>query len=325
MKFGIGIPTCREGVFYPAPFADANDIAETALLAEKLGFDSVWGTDWITPTPRRNIPDKEPPNWYDLLISLAYCAAITNRITLAAGTIVLPFRETVILAKQISTLDQFSNGRFLLGVGLGGNREEFEFIRPKDKPAHRGRLFEEQLEALSLLLSGEKVSHRGEYVEFNDVILNPTPANQIPIYFSGNSPNLPQRVAKWGSGLLTPVAPGRIAQRVDALKAALVGLDRDISEIDVAGHAYVSIARSKESALEKFRKSQVGRRYQGRSVEAMLSDNFIGTPSDIAEHIMRLAREGMTHCLATNYAVDIFAEMKEQVQIFAKEVVPLCQ
>jgi probable F420-dependent oxidoreductase len=325
MKFGIGAPTCREGVFYPVPFADTKDIVEITLLAENLGLDSIWSTDWITPTPKRKIPDKQAPNWYDLLISMAYCSAVTSRITLATGTVVLPFRDTVILAKQIATLDQFCNGRLILGVGLGGNREEFEFIRARDKNTHRGKLFDEQIAALNLLLRHDDVSFSGEYVEFNNLSLNPKPTNPIPVYFSGNGVSLFERVAKWGTGLLIPVAKYRIAAKIESLKIELDKVGRDISEIDVVGHTYTSIAKTNEQAIKMFKESRLGRRYNGKDIGKVLDENLIGTPVEIAAHINELAGEGMTHCIATSFAVDTFEELKEQVQMFVEEVIPFCR
>lgn len=323
MRFGIGIPTCREGVFYPVPFASAKDIAEVTQLAERLGFDSVCGTDWITPTPFRKIPDKDPPNWYELLISLAYCAALTNRITLVAATIVLPFRDPIILAKQVSTLDHFSEGRFVLGIGLGGNREEFEFLRPRDAKAHRGHMLEEQLEAINLLLSGEKVSFHGRYVEFDSVALNPKPFQRsLPIYISGYNAQTSDRIAKWGKGQFIPIAPGRIRERTEALRKALAKVGRDISEIDILGHTYMSVAKSREEAVKRFEQSRVGARYRNKSRDVVLGENFIGTPSEIAEQMKSLQKEGMTHCVAANFAVNSFEDMKEQVHQFAEEVIP---
>jgi len=100
MKFGIGIPNCREGIFYPIPIADPQEIIKLTQLAERLGYDSVWGTDFITPIPRMGIPDTPQPNWYELLITLAYLAAATQRIQLGAGVVLLPYRDPIILAKQ---------------------------------------------------------------------------------------------------------------------------------------------------------------------------------------------------------------------------------
>src|SRR5437879_6539688 len=82
MKFDIEIPTCREGVFVPIGFAGPADIVKTVEAAERLGFDAVWATDFLTPTPEYRIPDAAPPNWYEPMVALAYCAARTRAMKL---------------------------------------------------------------------------------------------------------------------------------------------------------------------------------------------------------------------------------------------------
>ena len=114
----------------PAPFASPRQIAQVIQKAEQLGFNAVWGNDLITPTPGFKIADSQPPNWYEPLITLSYAAAVTERIKLGTGVIVVAYRDPVILAKQAATLDQFSEGRLLLGLGLGTFRDEFEAIQP---------------------------------------------------------------------------------------------------------------------------------------------------------------------------------------------------
>ena len=108
MRFGVHIPTCIEGMMYPVPFARPEDILPTALLAERVGFDSVWGNDHMTTQRyvQREWPD--PPNFYEPLITFTYVAARTERIKLATGIIVLPMRTMPVLAKQVATLDQLS-------------------------------------------------------------------------------------------------------------------------------------------------------------------------------------------------------------------------
>ncbi|MEE9199608.1 MAG: hypothetical protein V3U26_07425, partial [Dehalococcoidia bacterium] len=75
MKFDTEVPTCREGVFVPVPFAGPKEIVQVIQKAESLGYNAVWATDFITPTKGYGIPDAQPPNWYEPLISLAYAAA----------------------------------------------------------------------------------------------------------------------------------------------------------------------------------------------------------------------------------------------------------
>ena len=99
MNFGVHIPTCIEGMMYPVPFAKPSDILPTALLCEKLGYDSVWGNDHMTTQRYVQAEFADPPNFYEPLIVFTYVAARTTRLRLATGIIVLPMRNMPVLAK----------------------------------------------------------------------------------------------------------------------------------------------------------------------------------------------------------------------------------
>src|SRR3990170_4962114 len=111
MKFGVGIPTCTEGMMYPVPYATPDGLVKMCEAAEALGFDHVMGNDHVSTQAyvRKTFPD--PPTFYEPM--------------LAMGVVVLPLRHPVSLAKQAATFDHFSGGRLILGVGVGAYREEF--------------------------------------------------------------------------------------------------------------------------------------------------------------------------------------------------------
>ena len=162
MRFGIGIPISHSGVYLPSPFASPSQMVDFARKAEALGFYSAWALDHIAPTKDRLGDMGEAPVWYEILASFSYLSGATSRIKFGAAVLVPIFREVVTLAKQLSTLDVLSGGRLLLGMGLGGHRDEFEAVRPKERGAHRGRMFLESLEALKLLLGEDNASFNGE-------------------------------------------------------------------------------------------------------------------------------------------------------------------
>ena len=111
MEFGISIPTCREGMDMAPGTVKPDDIIRLMKAAEDFGFDSAWGVDHITPSNRiRNLYDIVP-NFYEVITTLTYCAAITKSIKIATGVVVMPLREPILLAKQLSTLDALSGGR----------------------------------------------------------------------------------------------------------------------------------------------------------------------------------------------------------------------
>ena len=159
MKYDMEIPTSREAVFVPIPFAGPQEIVKIVQDAEKLGYHTVWGTDFMTLAPGvAPVEDPDPPNWYELIVSLSYLAAVTDKIVLGTGVVLLPYRDPIILARQITTLDHFSNGRVALGIGLG-NRAEYEMIQPRMRRVHRGRMLDEKMEALHRLLGhSERIS-----------------------------------------------------------------------------------------------------------------------------------------------------------------------
>ena len=92
-RFDVEIPTCREGVFVPCGFAGPDDVIECVRLAERLGYEAVWATDFLTPTPESGTSAAERPSWYEPMITLAYAAAETDRIKLGTGVIILPYRD----------------------------------------------------------------------------------------------------------------------------------------------------------------------------------------------------------------------------------------
>ena len=222
MQFDIEFPTCREGVFVPSNFASAEQVVDTVVFAEKLGYGAVWGTDFVAPTPCYAIPDKAPANWYEPIVTLAYAAARTKRIKLGTGVLLGIYREPVILAKQVATLDQLSNGRVLLGLGLGMCRDEFDAVSPRRSKAHRGTLLDELIESLVMLLEHKQVnaSYAGKHIEFRDVNLNPKPVQKpLPLYVPVKVADAFDRVARFGLGVMVQAA--LIKQRLDGLTPIL--------------------------------------------------------------------------------------------------------
>ena len=214
VRFDIEIPTCREGVFVPCGFAAPDDVIECVRLAERLGYEAVWATDFLTPTAESGVSATERPSWYEPMITLAYAAAETRRIRLGTGVVVLPYRDPVILAKQAATLDRLSKGRFLLGLGLGAWRAEFRAVAAWRGRAHRGNMAAEFTEVLRRLLDRDAgpVTFDGEYVGIRDVALDPKPIQQpLPFCMVGRNDDALDRIARLGDALMVPY--GAAAER----------------------------------------------------------------------------------------------------------------
>ena len=126
IRFGLGIATGTEGLMYPIPYSSAREVVEISVLAERLGFDSVWGNDHIQTQEYVYEKFGDYPRYYAPLMQLAAIAEHTTSLLLCTALLLLPFRHPVNIAKEVATLDHLSGGRVRLGVGIGAYREEFE-------------------------------------------------------------------------------------------------------------------------------------------------------------------------------------------------------
>ena len=327
-RFDVEIPTCREGVFVPAPFGGAEDIARTVISAEEWGYDAVWATDFLNPTPSFGMPAEAPPRWYEPLVTLAALAGRTQRIKLGTGVVMLPFRDPVILAKQAATLDQFSGGRLLLGLGLGAFRDEFESVRAGQRRAHRGRMMDEHLQVLHHLLNGadEPLSFSGRYVEVSGLRMHPRPRQTpLPFYMPGRNEVAYARIARFGHGLMIPGAGA--GDHLRAMAPHLEACERSLDELDIIAEGDMRLASTREKAVEEYLGSRMGHQrtaVRGFPAETLVAEHWIGTPEEVAETLNHIAREtGISHFNVLHIAADSMEERLEQMQRFAEEVMPL--
>ncbi len=328
MKFGFLLPTCMEGLNQPPAFAGPADLIQIARKAEELGLYSLWANDHLAPWPRLRQQDTRPFNWYEILITTACCASVTTRIKLGLGVIVIPYRDPLLLAKQLATLDALSGGRVLFGVGIGTVRDEFEILQPRQSKANRGAMLDESLEAIGLLLNEPEASFSGEHYAFDKISLFPKPVQKpLPLYISGQVSETLNRVAKRATGLMVMgCPPAALRTRVDALAVEMEKAGRKMSELDVALSLAVSIESTHERAVERFRDSYVGRRLLARfGLDQIVKGHLIGAPAEVAERIRALGEAGMTHCAPQHIAADSFSEMMEQMHRYAEDVIPLCR
>lgn len=323
MRFSVHVPTGAEGLAYPAPFATADDLVRIAVEAERLGFDGVWGNDHLTTQRyvKENWP--EPPNYYDILISLSFIAAATERIEIGTALLIPTMRFVPALAKQLATLDQLSHGRLRVGVGVGAYREEFEAVRPREaKSAHRGKWLEESIEALRLLFTEREATYRGAYVEFEGVESYPKPLQSpLPIYIGGHGEQAIERAARVGQGWLPGWQPfPEMKRRIELLREQADG-----RPVEVAPQLSLTLGKTQEEAerryweteLVKHRKSLA---YTGRDLTLQAEANLVGTPETVRERIDALASIGVEHCCAMWFTGDTVEEMLEQMQWFSEEV-----
>ncbi|HKM39366.1 MAG TPA: LLM class flavin-dependent oxidoreductase [bacterium] len=330
-KFGVGIPTGTEGLMYPIPFAKARDNIRIARVAEKLGYDSVWGNDHISTQHYVRAEFDCAPNYYEPLLTLCAIAENTVSLKVATALLVVPFRHPVMIAKELATLDHLSNGRLIVGVGIGAYREEFEAMMGRKATAiNRGQMLDESLNVLSSIFEGESVSHRGQYFDINEVQSYPKPIqNPFPFYIGGNSPKGWERTARFGQGWIPAVlTPDEIRLGVAKIHQYCAKQGRDPKNLEIAPQLSVSIGKTREEAMDKFCRSQLFQHMESLKKSTLRDQdtsryedrNLIGTADDIRLQINAYLEAGVTTFSALLFAVDTIDEMLESMQHFSEEV-----
>ncbi|MBX7551597.1 LLM class F420-dependent oxidoreductase [Streptomyces sp. NPDC004232] len=220
-------------------------IRAVATAAETHRFARLWCGEHVVlvDAPASRYPYSAdgriavPPDadWLDPLLTLSFAAAVTSRIELATGVLLLPEHNPVVVAKQAATLDVLSAGRFSLGVGAGWSAEEFTALGIPF--AGRGRRTDEYLAAMRTLWAEDPASFAGEFTRFDAIRVNPKPlrGGRLPVVIGGNSDSALRRavtLADGWYGFNLPMAdiPARIAVLAD--ECALHG--RTLDELTVA-------------------------------------------------------------------------------------------
>ena len=181
--------------------AEPDTLVRRARLAEEVGFESFWIGDHIA-LPSAEVQGGDPPAQprLEAVVALAYMAALTSRVRLAIGVIVLPQRQPVLLAKQLSTIDVLSKGRLIVGIGVGYLEPELRALGASF--ADRGARTDEYLAAMRVLWDEPTPSFSGRFVSFADVIERPRPVQRPhpPIVIGGHSPAAYRRAIQTGNG-----------------------------------------------------------------------------------------------------------------------------
>jgi probable F420-dependent oxidoreductase len=333
MKFSVCLSTGYEGLAFPVNFCQPQDLVRHGQLAEKLGFDSVWGNDHITPPRYVRDHFKESPNFYDVLIALAMIGQATTTLRLGTALLVLPNREPVYLAKQVATLDQMTGGRFVMAVGLGAYREEFEaWVGNRYPSPHRGAMMEEGLEIFRRLTTEKVSSFEGNYYSYKDIEMFPKPKQDpFPLFIGGHNMKAVERAATIGRGWLPGWRPfHEIEERIQALHKFASEAGRDPKDIEIAPQFSLLVGKTQEDAEATYMRSglvahRVSLAHTGRDPAYQVSGNLVGSPETIIAKIHQLKAMGVDHCAAMAIAVNTQEEYMEQLHWFSEEIMPHCQ
>ena len=195
MKFGLfGMNTglCSE----------PDTAVRIARAAEAAGFESVWTAEHVVLPDPQVPPSPAAPDspFLDPAVALAFVAGQTTSIRLGTGIIILPQRNPVVLAKELTSVDRLSKGRLIFGLGAGYLKPEFQALGAPF--ADRGRRTDEYIEAILALWTQDKPEYKGEYVAFGGIQAQPRPVQRPhpPVVVGGMSPSGLRRAARYGNG-----------------------------------------------------------------------------------------------------------------------------
>ncbi len=238
MRIGVVFPQTEIG-------ADPAAVREYAQAAEGLGFthllayDHVIGADperdggWRGPYTHKSL-------FHEPLVLFAYLGAITTRIEFVSGIIILPQRQTVLVAKQAAEVDVLTGGRLRLGVAIGWNAVEYEALN--ENFHNRGRRIVEQIAVMRALWTREVVSFEGRWHKIDKAGILPLPVQRpIPIWIGGMSEPVLKRLARIGDGWFPQFRPGDAArQSVERLREYIHAAGRKPEDVGIEGRVGVA-------------------------------------------------------------------------------------
>ena len=233
MRIGVIFPQTEIG-------ADPAYLRDYAQASEELGYSHLLVYDHVIGANLASRPGWKPPyghldNFHEPLVLFGYLSAITRRIELVTGIIILPQRQTVLAAKQAAEVDVLSGGRLRFGIGIGWNPVEYEALGANFE--NRGQRCAEQVEILRRLWTQELVTFEGRWHKITDAGINPLPVQRpIPLWFGGTDERALRRLAKLGDGWFPLLAPDdKCRQAIERIRAYAKEAGRNPDKIGIEG------------------------------------------------------------------------------------------
>lgn len=224
MDFGIVLPAMGDG-------ASRDGIAAAAELAEHHGFTDVWGTDHLL------VPHSAAEDYgriFEIVSTLAWLAGRFRQIRVGASVIIAPMRNAVVLAKELATIDELSEGRLIVGLGGGWNVPEFENVGAADRFHVRGAYLDETIALFRHLWSGSTEPFHGRFHSFEDFVFGPLPAQGegLPIWLGGRNEKALQRAGRLADAYHASASgPAAMAERIPVIRAAAEAANRPMPRL----------------------------------------------------------------------------------------------
>lgn len=283
MEFGISIPN-NQGI------ASVRDLVAVAVDAERLGYGSVWVSEHLYHASYVAARLGDRP-YHEALTVLTAAATVTERVRLGTSVLVLPWHHPARLAKQIASLDQLSDGRVVLGVGVAQTPDEFANLGVPY--ATRGAVTDEAIDAIRALWEQDVPAYHGEYFQFSGLRFSPKPRQaRLPILIGGNSPRALRRVREKGDGWHA------MTLSVNDVRAAIAGAAGKPCSIRI---------------VLEFTNSAVTRAIDDRRT-------LKGSPADVIEQIRGYADAGVSELVVDANSSDV-EEIRACYRRFCEEVI----
>jgi alkanesulfonate monooxygenase SsuD/methylene tetrahydromethanopterin reductase-like flavin-dependent oxidoreductase (luciferase family) len=320
MKFGLLLPHFGE-------HASKRNVIDGSVLAEQVGFDSVWVRDHLVFEPHGEM-EKPDRTFYDALTTLTAIGAVTERIELGTGSLI-PFRHPLVTALMAGTITQLVGPRLILGFGAGTFDHEFDAIQWGDRD--RVELVRSNAHILERVFTENSVDYSDDNFTFTDVTIEPKPVGgRVPFWYCGATPRSARLAVEFCDGWM----PGRISmatleKRVLTMQELSAAAGRQTPTVAVIPPT--SIERTREEALEhvnvpgllawankaKFAVKPPSGTFE--TVDDLSGQLIVGTPDDAIAEIERFAAAGVEHLV-----FDLrfkFDRWFDQIEMLGSEVI----
>jgi probable F420-dependent oxidoreductase len=304
----VGKTPC--GISIPQSFArspiDVRHIRALLAKAEPLGYDSVWTQEQIVS----DSPIVEP------VTLLTYAAGLTSKVRLGCAVIILVIRDPIQLAKSLSSLDQLSNGRLIVGVGIGGAHIPEHLFGVAG--GRRGRRFVEELQVMKALWTQDRATFKGEFWNFENVPMEPKPLQRPhpPVWFGAHTEIALKRAVRHGDGWMGAGSSSSadFVSNVQTVRRLLDEAKRDPATFAISKRVYLAIDDNRERAERRLRE-WFAMRYKNADMAPRVS--VWGGVSECLDKLSMLVRAGAQHLLLN----PVFDEV-EQAEVLASEMMP---
>jgi probable F420-dependent oxidoreductase len=294
--------------------ANPETILQLAGQAESAGFESIWLADHVAfPVSIKSkypysatgdFPSRLSEALMEPVATMAVLVGATRRVRIGTAALIMPYRNPVLLARMLVTLDHFSGGRIVLGAGVGWLEEEFNVLDAHDFK-RRGKVTDEYLEIFKAICAGGEVSYRGETYAFEPIFSSPGSLQRPhpPILIGGLSDAALRRVVRHGNGWLAVTAgPEMLAERLATLKRLAQDAGRRYEDLSLAYKLFLSIGEAKRSTFDA-------------------REPGTGSVAEITDDIKRLFDLGFQKIIV-RYRGSNAADLSRQIDRFVTEIVP---